>query len=102
MAATTMKTKPEKKGRTYGRTTAWLPLRSGVMRVRLGGVGSVEVGPYENEITMSVQPYSGGDAKWVPQRILSKSKARAEMMSKMPIPLMEYSEYPECDCWMRA
>jgi hypothetical protein len=68
MAATTMKTKPEKKGRSYGRTTAWLALRSGVMRVRLGCVGSVNVEPHGNEMTMSVQPYSGGDARWVPRR----------------------------------
>ena len=101
MAATTMKTKPEKQGRSYGRKTAWLPMRSGVMRVRLGCVGSVNVGPYENEMTMSVQPYSGGNARWVPQRILSRTKARAEEMSAMHS-LMEYAEYPECDCWIPA
>ena len=97
-----MAAKPTKTGRTYGRTTAWLPLRSGVMRVRLGCVGSVNAEPHGNEVAMSVQPYSGGTARWVPQRILSKSKARAEMMQKMPVFLGEYSEYPECDCWMPA
>jgi hypothetical protein len=102
MAATTMKTKPEKKGRSYGRTTAWFALRSGVMRVRLGCVGSVNVEPHGNEMTMSVQPYSGGDARWVPRRMLSKHKDRAQWMQKMPIPLMEYAEYPECDGWIRA
>jgi hypothetical protein len=102
MAAMTTETKPEKKGRSYGRKTAWLPLRSGIMRVRLGGVGSIIVEPHGNEMTMSVQPYSGGEARWVPRRMLSKTKARAEWMSKMPIPLMEYPEYPECDCWMPA
>jgi hypothetical protein len=93
MAATTMKT-----GRTYGRTTAWLALRHSIMRVRLGFVGSAHF----NEQCVSVQPYGGGEPRFVPLRALSKNKDRAEQRRRMPIPLMEYPEYPKCDCWMPA
>jgi hypothetical protein len=93
MAATTMKT-----GRTYGRTTAWLALRHSIMRVRLGFVGSAHF----NEQCVSVQPYGGGEPRFVPLRALSKNKDRAEQRRRMPIPLMEYLEYPKCDCWMPA
>ena len=68
------------------------------MRVRLGPVGS----SHFNELCVSVKPYSGGEARFVPLRVLSKLKGRAELMQQMPIPLMEYPEYPKCDCWLGA
>ena len=91
-----MKNTTSKTGRTYGRKTAWLALRSGVIRIRMGIGGSA----HNNELCVSVKPYNGGDARLVPLRVLSRSKDRAGWMHKMPIPLMEYPEYPKCRCWI--